>query len=58
MTRQFDKLNFFYSTTGSLNKLNKMQVVAQKVNDPMLRYNQATLTANVTEKVKILAENG
>ena len=24
----------------------------------MLRYNQATLTANVTEKVKILAENG
>jgi hypothetical protein len=24
----------------------------------MLRYNQATLSANITEKVKILAENG
>jgi len=24
----------------------------------MLRYNQATLTADVTEKVKVLAENG
>jgi hypothetical protein len=35
-----------------------MQSVAVTVNDPMLRYNQATLTANVTEKVKILAENG
>lgn len=56
--RQYDKLNFFYSTTGSLHKLNKMQTVAQSVNDPMLRYNQATLTANVSEKVKILAENG
>jgi len=58
MTRQFDKLNFFYTTTGSLSKLQKMQNVAQSINDPMLRYNQATLTANVTEKVKVLAENG
>lgn len=24
MNRQFDKLNFFYATTGSLQKLNKM----------------------------------
>jgi hypothetical protein len=32
--------------------------VAQSLNDPMLRYNTATLTANVSEKVRILAENG
>ena len=28
------------------------------MNDPILRYNTATLTANVSEKVRILAENG
>jgi len=35
-----------------------MQAVAQSIGDPMLRYNTATLTANVSEKVRILAENG
>ena len=58
ITRQFDKLNFFYATTGSFSKLNKMQAVATSIGDPMLRYNTATLTANVSEKVRILAENG
>ena len=56
--RQLSKLNFFYATTGSVSKLNKMQAVAASLNDPMLRYNTATLTANVSEKVRILAENG
>jgi hypothetical protein len=51
-------LNFFYATTGSIGKLNKMQAVAQTLDDPMLRFNTATLTANVAEKVKVLAENG
>jgi hypothetical protein len=57
LTRQFDKLNFFYENTGSLSKLNKMQGVAQSINDPMLRFNTATMTANISEKVRILAEN-
>lgn len=35
-----------------------MQGVAQSLNDPMLRFNTATLTANISEKVRILAENG
>jgi len=35
-----------------------MAQVAQSVNDPMLRYNSATLTADVSEKVKVLASNG
>ena len=58
ISRQFDKLNFFYAATGSINKLNKMQTVAQSLGDSQLRFNTATLTANAAEKVKILAENG
>lgn len=33
-------------------------MVAQNVGDPGLRFNGAMLTANTTEKVRILAENG
>jgi len=58
ISRQFDKLNFFYATTGSHTKLSKMQAVAQTLDDPMLQFNTATLTANVHEKVKVLAANG
>lgn len=58
LTRSFDKLNFFYAATGSLGKLQKMQAVASNIGDPVLRFNSATLTANVAEKVKVLAENG
>ena len=28
LLRQFDKLNYFYSTTGSISKLSKMSQVA------------------------------
>ena len=35
-----------------------MQAVASNIGDPVLRFNSATLTANVAEKVKVLAENG
>lgn len=58
MSRQFDKLNFFYATTGSVSKLSRMQLVAQSVGDSQLQFNTATLTANAEEKVKILAANG
>ena len=47
MTRSFEKLNFFYAATGSLNKLQKMQGVAANVGDPVLRFNSATLNANI-----------
>ena len=56
--KAFDKLNFFYATTGSFQKLRKMQQVAGAVGDPVLRFNSSTLNANIAEKVKILAENG
>jgi hypothetical protein len=58
MTRSFDKLNFFYATTGSFSKLQKMQGVMTNVGDPMLRFDSATLNANAVEKVKVLAESG
>ena len=56
--RQFDKLNFFYATTGSIGKLRKMQNVAQSLNDPTLRFNTALYTGDVSERVKVLAETG
>ena len=57
-TRAFDKLNFFYATTGSIGKLNQMGNVASKVEDPMLRFNTSVLTANVEERVKTLVDAG
>lgn len=35
-----------------------MQQVASSLGDAQLRFNTATLTANPSEKVKVLAENG
>ena len=57
-TKAFDKLNFFYSITGSRDKLNLMGKVASQVDDPMLKYNTSLLTANVEERVKTLVEAG
>ena len=57
-TKAFDKLNFFYSVTGSRDKLNLMSKVASQVDDPMLKYNTSLLTANVEERVKTLVEAG
>ena len=45
-------------TTGSYNKLKKMQGVAQSINDPMLRFNTALYLGDVQERVKMLAETG
>ena len=59
MTKSFDKLNFFYAITGSIEKLNKMSNVAcPKINDPMLTFNTSVLTANVEERVKTLVDAG
>ena len=58
IVRSFDKLNFFYISTGSMNKLKKMQQVAQSVNDPMLRFNTSLLLGDIQERVKLLAETG
>lgn len=47
ITRSFDKLNFFYLTTGSSNKLKKMHQVSQSVNDPMLRFNTSLFLGDI-----------
>jgi len=58
MTRSFDKLNFFYATTGSFQRLQKMHAVASSVDDPMLRFNTSVYTGNVEERVRTLVEAG
>ena len=45
-------------TTGSHNKLKKMQAVAQSINDPMLRFNTSLMLGDVQDRVKLLAETG
>jgi hypothetical protein len=35
-----------------------MGAVAQSIGDPTLRFNNATLTTNIGERVRILAESG
>jgi len=45
--RSLDKLDFFYAVTGQVNKLKKMQAVAQSVNDHTLRFNTALYTGDV-----------
>lgn len=56
--KSLDKLNFFYMSNGSFNKLKKMQGVAQTINDPMLRFNTALYLGDIQERVKMLAETG
>lgn len=58
MMRQFDKLNFHYAATGSVQRLKQMQMVAGNVNDPMLKFNTSLYTANVEERVRTLVEAG
>jgi len=53
--KSLDKLNFFYSVTGSFGKLHKMQSLGQQLDDPMLRFNSASMVGDVEEKVKVLA---
>lgn len=56
--RSLEKLDFFYAVTGQVNKLKKMQAVAQSVNDHTLRFNTALYNGDVQERVKVLAETG
>ena len=57
--RSFDQLNFFYTVTGSVDKLKKMQNVAQSAaGDSTLRFNTATLNADIEERVRVLMESG
>lgn len=58
INREYDKLNFFYSVTGSSDKLAKMAQIATQLDDPILKFNSALLTSNVEERVKTLLESG
>lgn len=56
--KAFDKLNFFYATTGSQNKLQRMQSVAGALDDPMLRFNTSVFTGDITERIQTLVSAG
>lgn len=56
--REFDKLNFFYASTGQNDKMQKMQMVAQNVANPMLKFNTSIFCGNVEERVRTLVEAG
>jgi coatomer protein complex subunit alpha (xenin) len=58
INREFDKLNFFYATTGTVSKLFRMQTVAENLKEPMLRFNTSIMTGNVEERVRTLLEAG
>lgn len=49
-------MNFFYAVTGSTDKLYKMNMLAERVDDPILKYNSSLLTANVEQRVRVLME--
>eukprot|EP00397_Hematodinium_sp_SG-2012_P000797 GEMP01000798.1.p1 GENE.GEMP01000798.1~~GEMP01000798.1.p1 ORF type:complete len:1208 (+),score=227.47 GEMP01000798.1:233-3856(+) len=57
-TKNFDALSFLYLITGDLNKLEKMVMIADKLNDVPRRFNNALMLGLVEERVKILAEMG
>ena len=56
--RAYDKLNFFYATTGSWQKMLQMRQQATNVADPMLKFNCSLLTGDVEYRVKTLVEAG
>jgi len=57
-TKNFDALSFLYMITGNVSKLKKMSLIAERLNDVMMRFHNALLLGNVEERVKIMAEMG
>lgn len=47
-----------YASSGARSNLQRMSMVAQSVNDPILRFNCGIWNADPEERVKVLAESG
>lgn len=56
--KELEKLNFFYAVTGSTQKLQKMSLLAERLDDPMLKFNSSCLTNDPESRVKCLMEAG
>ncbi|KAF7351614.1 Coatomer subunit alpha [Mycena sanguinolenta] len=57
-TKNFDKLSFLYLTTGSTDKLSKMQKIADVRGDPMSRFHNALYAGNILGRVSVMRDVG
>jgi coatomer protein complex subunit alpha (xenin) len=57
-TKNFDKLSFLYLTTGSTEKLSKMQNIANARGDPMSRFHNALYAGDVEGRIEVLRDVG
>ncbi|THH00976.1 hypothetical protein EW026_g1619 [Hermanssonia centrifuga] len=57
-TKNFDSLSFLYLTTGSTDKLSKMQKIADARGDPMSRFHNALYAGDVLGRIAVLRDVG
>jgi coatomer protein complex subunit alpha (xenin) len=57
-TKDFDRLSFLYLATGSTDKLQKMQKIAEARGDPMSRFHNALYAGDVHGRIAVLREVG
>lgn len=56
--KEYDKMSFLFLVTGKYEKLEKMMGIAQNRGDNISRFHNSLYTANVEERIRILAELG
>ncbi|KAG9045365.1 hypothetical protein FS837_006434 [Tulasnella sp. UAMH 9824] len=57
-TKNFDKLSFLYLSVGSVDKLSKMQVIAEKRGDQMSKFHNALYSGDVKARIAVLRDVG
>ncbi|OBZ67767.1 Coatomer subunit alpha [Grifola frondosa] len=57
-TKKFDRLSFLYLATGSIDKLSKMQKIADARGDPMSRFHNALYAGDVLGRISVLRDVG
>ncbi|KAF5389654.1 hypothetical protein D9757_004110 [Collybiopsis confluens] len=57
-TKNFDKLSFLYLSTGSADKLLKMQKIADARGNPMSRFHNALYAGDVLSRISVLRDVG
>ncbi|KAI9207062.1 coatomer WD associated region-domain-containing protein [Polychytrium aggregatum] len=56
--KNFDRLSFLYLITGNVEKLKKMQKIAELRNDVMSRYHNSLYLGDIQEQIRILKDAG
>lgn len=57
-TKNFDHLSFLYLATGSLEKLAKMQKIADMRGDQMSKFHNAVYAGDVRTRINVLRDVG